>query len=444
MASKVTVKSGQTLAQIAKANNTTVAAILADPANKVLAERSAAGTPVVFNGTKVTIPGTTPPGTTPPATTTAAPTTTKISDIPVVQSTYDSLIAQGFSPDQALSSARYAGQGTQAGALTPETTYTSGGQVVTPPAAGTGAGTETPPKEKTTEQRDAIAMITALLASYGIKDLAAPITDAVVKGYSTDTIELIMQDPNSTDPLAVAFQKRFPANKIRAAAGKSVISPAEYLRYERTYAEAFKQFGVPELGTPEKFSSFIANDVSPAEVVDRVGMAVERVNNADQATKDAIKNFYPMISQSDLVSSILDPGQALPALQRKIQIAEIGGAAMAQGLNASLNAANVKNVNYQNVASETLGATELASLGLTKQEAQAGYQNIAERMPRAEFLSSISQGADYTQKTAEQEEFQGLASAKRARQALVETEVGRFSGSSGVNKASLTSGRGAF
>jgi len=437
MASKVTVKSGQTLAQIAKANNTTVAAILADPANKVLAERSAAGTPVVFNGTKVTIPGAKAP-----AAATPAPTTTKISDISVVQSTYDSLIAQGFSPDQALSSARYAGQGVQAGALTPETTYTSTGQAVTTPAAGAGAGT--PPKDKTTEQRDAIAMITALLASYGIKDLAGPITDSVIKGYSADTIELIMQDPNSNDPLATAFQKRFPANKLRAAAGKPVISPAEYLRYERTYAEAFKQFGVPDLGTPEKFSSFIANDVSPAEVVDRVGMAVERVNNADQATKDAIKNFYPMISQSDLVRSILDPTEALPALQRKVQLAEIGGAAMAQGLKASLDATGFKNANYTNVASETLGANELAGLGLTKEEARAGYANIAERMPRAEFLSSISQGADYTQKTAEQEEFQGLASAKRARQALVETEVGRFSGSSGVNKSSLTSSKGSF
>jgi hypothetical protein len=298
--------------------------------------------------------------------------------------------------------------------------------------------------DKTAEQVDSIAAITALMASYGIGDLAGPITNAVTKGYSTDTIELIMQDPNSTDPLATAFQKRFPANKVRAAAGKAVVSPSEYLRYERTYAESFKQFGVPDLGTQETFSSFIANDVSPAEVVDRVGLAVDRVNNADQATKDAIKNFYPMISQSDLVRSILNPAEGLPALKRKVQIAEVGGAAMAQGLNASLNAASSKNMNYQNVANDTLGATELAGLGITKERAQTGYENIAELLPRSEFLSSISQGADYTQKTAEQEEFQGLASAKRARRTLAETEVGRFSGSSGVNKTSLQGSKGSF
>jgi hypothetical protein len=53
MAEKVTAKSGDTLSGIAKANGTTVAQILAD--NPTLAARAAAGTPVLFSGTKVTI-----------------------------------------------------------------------------------------------------------------------------------------------------------------------------------------------------------------------------------------------------------------------------------------------------------------------------------------------------------------------------------------------------
>ena len=53
MAEKVTAKSGDTLSGIAKANGTTVAQILKD--NPTLAARAAAGTPVLFSGTKVAI-----------------------------------------------------------------------------------------------------------------------------------------------------------------------------------------------------------------------------------------------------------------------------------------------------------------------------------------------------------------------------------------------------
>jgi hypothetical protein len=72
-----------------------------------------------------------------------------------------------------------------------------------------------------TKKVDQIAAISSLLSSYGLGDLTGAITEAVQKGYSNDTIQLIMQDPNSSDPLAVAFQMRFPANKARAAAGSS-------------------------------------------------------------------------------------------------------------------------------------------------------------------------------------------------------------------------------
>lgn len=295
------------------------------------------------------------------------------------------------------------------------------GQVYNKPTTATPTG----------EQQDSIAAITALLASYGIGDLAGPITNAVMKGYSSKTIELIMQDPNSTDPLALAFQTRFPANKIRSAAGKSVLSPAEYLRAERSYTEVLKSYGVQGMASKDNISSFLSNDISATEVADRVGLAVDRVNNADQATKDALKTFYPMLTQGDLVQAVLAPTESLPALKRKIQIAEIGGAAAAQNLTMGLADITTKSDLYGNTSGGTIGAEALAALGVTKAKAQEGYRNIADVLPRSEFLSSITGGADYTQKQAEQEQFQGLASAKRAREALSATEVGRFSGSAG-------------
>ena len=308
-------------------------------------------------------------------------------------------------------------------------------------AAGTGSSTTsgtTSTSGMTAAKTDAIAAIAALLSSYGIGELSGAITEAVQKGYTSDTIQLIMQDPNSKDPLAVAFQTRFPANKVRLAAGKPVLSAAEYLASERTYSQVMQSYGVGNLAKKELFNTFITNDVSAAEVSDRVGLAVDRVKNADPFTKAALAEYYPSLNQTDIVGALLNPTEGLPALKRKVQIAEIGGAAALQGLKTGLATQSDIATGYEGVTTGSLGAEALAQFGITQEEARKGYQTVAEIAPRAEFLSSISGGEDYTRLQAEQETFLGLASAKRARQALVGQEQARFQGSAGVGPAGLS------
>jgi len=309
----------------------------------------------------------------------------------------------------------------------------------------TGTLGTTPTSGMTAGSVNAIAAISALLSSYGLGDLSASITEAVQKGYTSDTIQLIMQDPNSKDPLAVAFQTRFPANKARLAAGKSVLSAAEYLAAERTYTQVLQSYGASSLATRDRINSFISNDVSAAEVSDRVGLAVDRVRNADPFTKAALAEYYPMLNQTDIVAAVLDPAEGLPALKRKVNIAEIGGAAAVQGLKTGLGSMSETSKQFENVTTGALGAEALASFGITQEEARKGYQTVAGIAPRAEFLSSISGGEDYTRLQAEQEAFLGLASAKRARESLTAQEEGRFKGQSGLTKTTLTNkGAGQF
>jgi len=319
----------------------------------------------------------------------------------------------------------------------------SGGTVSTGASTSTSTLSTTPTID--TKKVDAIAAISALLSSYGLGDLSGAVTEAVQKGYSSDTIQLIMQDPNSKDPLAVAFQTRFSANKVRAAAGKPVLSPGEYLAAERTYAQVLQSYGVGSLAKKETLSGFIGNDISAAEVADRVGLAIDRVKNADPFTKAALAEYYPSLNQTDIVSALLDPTEGLPALKRKVQIAEIGGAAAIQGLKTGLGSMSEISRGFGNVTSGALGAEALASFGITQEEARKGYQTVAGISPRAEFLSSISTGEDYTRLQAEQEAFLGLASAKRARESLTAQEEARFKGQSGLTKTSLTeTGKGQF
>ena len=310
---------------------------------------------------------------------------------------------------------------------------------------GTGTLGTTPTSGTTAGSVNAIAAIAALLSSYGLGDLSASITEAVQKGYTSDTIQLIMQDPNSKDPLAVAFQTRFPANKARLTAGKSVLSAAEYLAAERTYTQVLQSYGSSSLATRDRMNSFISNDVSAAEVSDRVGLAVDRVKNADPFTKAALAEYYPMLNQADIVAAVLDPAEGLPALKRKVNIAEIGGAAAVQGLKTGLTTVSGVASGYQGVTTGSLGAESLAQFGVTQEEARKGYQFAAEVAPRAEFLSSISGGEDYTRLEAEQEAFLGLASAKRKRLSITEQEQSRFAGQSGINRTSLTDkGKGQY
>lgn len=295
------------------------------------------------------------------------------------------------------------------------------------------------------EKVDQIAAISALLSSYGLGDLTGALTEAVQKGYSNDTIQLIMQDPNSKDPLAVAFQTRFSGNKARFAAGKPVLSPGEYLAAEKTYSQVLQSYGVGTLATKATMSGFISGDISAAEVADRVGLAIDRVKNADPFTKAALAEYYPSLNQTDIVSALLDPAEGLPALKRKVQIAEIGGAAKIQGLTTGLTTTSGLASGYQGVTTGSLGAESLAQFGITQEEARKGYQAVAEIAPRAEFLSSISGGDDYTRLEAEQEAFLGLASAKRKRLSLTEQEQSRFAGQSGSAKSSLTNmGQGQY
>ncbi|NBT49922.1 MAG: hypothetical protein EBT07_19300, partial [Actinobacteria bacterium] len=131
----------------------------------------------------------------------------------------------------------------------------------------------------------------------------------------------------------------------------------------------------------------------------------------------------------------------LPALQRKVKAAEVGGAALRQNLLTSEAAATEeqKNVPYTNVTRATLGADVLAQEGITKAQAEAGYSRIAAELPTAEKLSSIYSGRldQYGMLEAEQETFRGLASARRAKERLVSTEIAAFGGSAGTSQGSL-------
>jgi hypothetical protein len=229
-----------------------------------------------------------------------------------------------------------------------------------------------------------------------------------------------------------AYQTRFAANKQRIAKGLVSLSEASYLKMEDQYQEVMRQYGLPEsywskdpMGTQAGFEQLLANDVSNTELEDRLLVAQDRVLKANPEVLNALKQFYPDIKNGDILAYTLDPKNAIKNIQSKVTAAEIGGAAMAQGLNRGQTPEEI-----QRYAAR---AEQLAGAGVTKAAAQQGFETVAGMAPRGGQLASMYKEDPYTQQTAETEVFglAGSAQAKKKREKLTALETASFSGQSG-------------
>jgi len=289
--------------------------------------------------------------------------------------------------------------------------------------------TDYKPEDATKEKVSNVAYDTIgkILESYRITGIAAvleSIRDEYPEISSDDIVTLLQFDSRYN----TKFNERFAANVDRLKAGKPVLSPGEYLKLEQGYAQVLNAYNLPTFNTQKYYDTFIKSDLDVTEVTDRVQLAYDRVLS-DDPVNSAFKQFFPSLGLGDIVTGMLDPVNQLPALQRKVKAAEIGGAALRQGF---------KDIS-ETATSMTVGADVLAQQGVTKAEAEAGYQEIAQQLPQAEKFSSIYAGQTeaYGRLEAEKEQLQGLASEERKKKRLIALETAQFGGDSGTSKASV-------
>jgi hypothetical protein len=271
--------------------------------------------------------------------------------------------------------------------------------------------------EKEQARQSTIAVMQARFAQYNLGTLADKIKALAIDGATEATITLQLAETPE-------YQARFKANADRVKNNLQVLTPAEYLNLEDGYRQVLRSYGLTQFANDEYVTQFIANDVSATELTNRVNTAVTRIQNADPSVTTTLRDYYG-ITQPDLIGYILDPAQNINTIQKKISAAEIGSAASLQGLQSSVGVSEA-----------------LANQGVTQQQAQTGYATIAGILPTAEKLSQIYGGTTdaYGQSTAEQEVFNNLASAQRARQKLTAKEIANFSGSSGTSKGAFSTG----
>jgi hypothetical protein len=294
-------------------------------------------------------------------------------------------------------------------------------------------------EQKRQEGQSAYDILLAEFNQYGLGALIEPLKALVISGASPAEFSLKLRE---TD----AYKKRFSANADRIAKGLAALSPAEYIAMEDQYQNIMRNYGLPtsyyakdSIGTQAGFNQLLANDVSAVELTDRINTAQSRVLNANPEVMTALKAFYPDITNGDILAYSLDPAKALSDIKNKVTAAEIGGAAIAQGLQTGMTRAQ-----------------ELAGYGVTKEQAQQGFQTVAQIAPRGGQLASIYGENPYTQTTAEAEVFgtAGAAEAAAQRKKLTKLEQAQFAGSAGMAGGALSrdratqsqrsSGAGAF
>jgi hypothetical protein len=290
--------------------------------------------------------------------------------------------------------------------------------------------------QKRAAGESAYSLLYEEFSRYGLGALVTPLQKYIQDGISPAEFTIRLRN----EP---AYKRRFSANESRITQGLRALSEAEYIELEDRYQDIMRRYGMPEtyyrtekdpvtgITLQPGFEKFIAGDVSPVELEDRIQTAYDRVLKANPEVMTSLKQFYgDTINNGDILAYALDTKNAIENIKRKVTAAEIGAGAAMAGL-----------------ASSRARAEELGAYGVTGQQAREGFQTVAQIAPRGGQLAEIYKQTPYTQATAEQEVFgiAGAVEAAKQRKKLTELETAAFSGQAGTTGGALARERaGAF
>lgn len=266
--------------------------------------------------------------------------------------------------------------------------------------------------------RDAYEVIVSTLKSYGLESLSSKVLEFIQQGYSSDTVNILLQD-------TAEYKKRFAANEARRQKGLPVLSPAEYLSVESAYRQVMQAAGLPPsfYDSSSDFERWIASDVAPAEVQRRAQAAQKLVESVDPQIRKEFERFY---TTGDIVAYALDPERTQEILDRQVQAAQVSAVGTAQGVGVDRGLAE-----------------RLVESGVDAGQARTGFGVVSQASRQGARLGDVY-GQDYGEDDAINEVFFNDAEAGEKRRKLASQERGSFGGSGGLTDRSLgrsTAGR---
>lgn len=252
------------------------------------------------------------------------------------------------------------------------------------------------------------------LRKWGIPELVKDLGALIKQGL--DAPAIIVELSNSE-----AYKKRFAGNEERRKKGLPVLAPGEYIAAENSYQTVLRTYGLPANFYDQRsdFTQFIANDVSPDELNERAGIAQQVWLSKDETTKGVWRSFYGL-TDGAAIASILDPGKALPVVQRMSNASRFGAEAVRQGLAADK------------------GRLETYSdLGLTQDAVAQGFARIGQTQGANEKIAQRF-GQTFGQAEAEAATLTGTASAQRKLSQLQQNEQALFESKAAAESGALS------
>ena len=279
--------------------------------------------------------------------------------------------------------------------------------------------------ERLAGRTSAYDILKAKFKEFGLESLVTDAQNAILNSDSDAERTLALRGSKG-------YQTRFAANAKRIANGFAAIDEGTYLALEDRYQQIVQNYGMPEkyykrgeLGVQQYFEEAISKNIDPVTFEERI-VEGQKVLNANKATLDAAKQFYPTLTDGDFLEYVVNPKNALIDIKRKVAAAEIGGAALQSGLPADL-----------------ARAEELQKMGIDKAAATEGYSAIGAGLQRGSELASIYGQSPYTQAAAESEVFKltGAQEAQKQRQKVTGLEKATFGAKSGLTGGALARDR---
>ena len=184
--------------------------------------------------------------------------------------------------------------------------------------------------------RGAKAIIEGFLKKFGLGELTSIAMGWAESGMSSDA--MLVELRYGADPtVRKVYDGRFPAMQARRNAGFRELSEGQYLDLERGILQIASRAGIEadflagdaRTMAEDGVTALIGGDVSLAEWRDRVGIAEEAANSANDETIALLRSRYGF-GQGDIVSSFLNPELTKNIVDARREFGAAGLAAQSQ------------------------------------------------------------------------------------------------------------------
>lgn len=272
------------------------------------------------------------------------------------------------------------------------------------------------PNNADPSQRDAFARLRDVLTRYDLGDLTGWAWDQIIRGSSVDTVLFDLYDQPR-------FRERFAVIEERRQQGLPPLSVEQVLDYEQTTRQLMMVAGFPPniFNDRSVIHDALVQDVSPAEMQQRIQRGYERVNNASPSVRQFFKDKFGIRGDTALALFFIDPDRSMPEIEKWATASVIGGEAADQGI--------------------ALGADLIGNAvdrGLTDQEGRQAIGRVAQADPLLHELAS-ERAHDITAEDAFQAVIGQNQQASRGLQRRLASRVAQDEGS-----ADMGGGQGGF